>query len=663
MKVLVTGGAGYIGSHMALALLRAGHDVVVVDDLSAGHRDAVPAGATFVQAGVADRERMRDVLGLHAVEAILHFAGRIEVGESMRDPRRYYERNVAATIALLDAALDARVGRFVLSSTAAVYGDPVRVPIDEDHPTSPINPYGDTKLAVERMLAAYGRAYGLRWAALRYFNAAGADVQAGLDERHDPETHLLPIVLDVALGRREAVDRLRRGLRHPRRHLRARLHPRPRSVRRAPPGAGAPGRRRRGRRVQPRDGAGALRGAGHRDRAARQRARGARRPRPATPRGPAAPRRVAGARVARPRMAGQACVLGGDRARRVASAVHARVDAAPLPAGSTLAPRVCRGATASPSREYFDGRVRAPVLTLDPSSPGPTGESPRMSNVIVLPASALLEVPVRVARREDVRPALARPQYVYGDSTPFPSPVDFIATIRALVGCGVSLMKSQHAIECAKARVTEAQEHLLDLNADLGAMASAVEGAITAGGPRKAHVREVGHRIATMARGAVTAEVRRAQAALDASVVRADRTIVEARKAAALSFGELLARHDLPGASTGFRIFATDDHYGAEVVVSLSCGLRATFDATLPEGHAWRQLRRVRQVREGVMVTLPQEVGLFSKRIEQVTLRLDGLMILGASLEGTRGRSSSARASARASRTPSTSTSGPPSRG
>jgi UDP-glucose 4-epimerase len=205
MRVLVTGGAGYIGSHMALVLLRAGHDVVVVDDLSTGHRDAVAPGAVFVEAGVADRARMGEVLRVHGVEAILHFAARIQVGESVSDPRRYYEGNVAASIALLDSALDAGVKRFVLSSTAAVYGDPVRVPIDEDHPTSPINPYGDTKLAIERMLAAYGRAYGLRWTALRYFNAAGADTEAGLDERHDPETHLVPIVVDVALGRRDAV--------------------------------------------------------------------------------------------------------------------------------------------------------------------------------------------------------------------------------------------------------------------------------------------------------------------------------------------------------------------------------------------------------------------------------------------------------------------------
>ena len=205
MRVLVTGGAGYIGSHMALVLRRAGHQVVVVDDLSAGHRDAVPADAVFVEADVADRARMGEVLRVHGVEAILHFAARIQVGESVSDPRRYYQGNVAASIALLDSALDAGVKRFVLSSTAAVYGEPVRVPIDEQHPTSPINPYGDTKLAIERMLAAYGHAYGLRWAALRYFNAAGADVEAGLDERHDPETHLVPIVVDVALGRRDAV--------------------------------------------------------------------------------------------------------------------------------------------------------------------------------------------------------------------------------------------------------------------------------------------------------------------------------------------------------------------------------------------------------------------------------------------------------------------------
>ncbi|MGD0529597.1 MAG: UDP-glucose 4-epimerase GalE [Polyangiaceae bacterium] len=205
MRVLVTGGAGYIGSHMALVLLRAGHEVVVLDDLSSGHRDAVPSGAVFVEASVANRARVVELLRVHRVEAILHFAARIQVGESVIDPRRYYEGNVAASIALLESALDVGVKHFVLSSTAAVYGDPVRVPIDEEHPTIPVNPYGDTKLAIERMLGAYGRAYGLQWAAMRYFNAAGSDVDAGLDERHDPETHLVPIVVDAALGRREAV--------------------------------------------------------------------------------------------------------------------------------------------------------------------------------------------------------------------------------------------------------------------------------------------------------------------------------------------------------------------------------------------------------------------------------------------------------------------------
>jgi hypothetical protein len=230
-----------------------------------------------------------------------------------------------------------------------------------------------------------------------------------------------------------------------------------------------------------------------------------------------------------------------------------------------------------------------------------------------------------------------RPQYVFGDSAPYQAGVDFIATIRALVACGVSLMKSQHAIDCARSRANEAQEHLVHVDAELGTMVSAVEAALVAGGPRKVYVRDVGNRIATMARAAVLAEVRRAQAALDASVVRADRTIVEARKSAALSCGELLALHDLPSATTGFRIFATGDHYGAEVVVGLSCGLRATFDAELPEGHPWRELRRVRHAREGAMVTLPYEVGWFRKRVEPITVRLDGLMILGASLEGSRG--------------------------
>jgi UDP-glucose 4-epimerase len=203
MNILVTGGAGYIGSHMVRVLVRAGHDVSVLDDLSAGHADTIPQGVRFVQADVRARDVVLPLLRDAKIDAIFHFASRIQVGESVRDPRLYYRDNLAAGVALLESALDANVKRFVLSSTAAVYGDPIRVPIDEDHPTAPVNPYGDTKLMLERVLASYARAYDLRYVALRYFNAAGADADAGLSERHDPETHLVPLALDAALGKRE----------------------------------------------------------------------------------------------------------------------------------------------------------------------------------------------------------------------------------------------------------------------------------------------------------------------------------------------------------------------------------------------------------------------------------------------------------------------------
>ena len=203
MNVLVTGGAGYIGSHMVRVLLRAGHAVTVLDDLSAGHADAVPPGTPLVKADVRTRDVVLPLLRDSKIDAIFHFASRIQVGESVRDPRLYYRDNLAAGVALLESALDAGVKRFILSSTAAVYGDPIRVPIDEDHPTVPVNPYGDTKLMLERVLASYARAYGLGYVALRYFNASGADVAAGIGERHDPETHLIPLVLEAAQGKRE----------------------------------------------------------------------------------------------------------------------------------------------------------------------------------------------------------------------------------------------------------------------------------------------------------------------------------------------------------------------------------------------------------------------------------------------------------------------------
>ena len=206
VRVLVTGGAGYVGSHMVCTLRRAGHEGVVLDDLSGGHRDAVPGDVPFVQADVADRPRVTATLRDHRIAAVLHFASRIQVGESVAAPRLYYKGNLAASIALLESALDAGVDRFVLSSTAAIYGAPKSVPIEEDHPAVPVNPYGETKLATERMLAAYSRAYGLRYAALRYFNAAGADpAEPHLGERHTPETHLVPLVLETALGARPHV--------------------------------------------------------------------------------------------------------------------------------------------------------------------------------------------------------------------------------------------------------------------------------------------------------------------------------------------------------------------------------------------------------------------------------------------------------------------------
>ena len=202
MAILVTGGAGYIGSHMVRLLRSAGLAVCVVDDFSTGHRDVVPASVPLLEADIGDRARVLPFLREHGVAAIVHFAARALVGESVTDPRLYWRNNLAGTVGLLDAALDAGVSRIVFSSTCAVYGIPDAVPISEAHATRPINPYGACKLAVERMLADYGRAYGLRWMALRYFNAAGGEPALGLGERHATETHLIPLVLQAALGQR-----------------------------------------------------------------------------------------------------------------------------------------------------------------------------------------------------------------------------------------------------------------------------------------------------------------------------------------------------------------------------------------------------------------------------------------------------------------------------
>ena len=195
--VLVTGGAGYIGSHAVKALRAAGHSVVVFDDLSAGHAGAVE-GTTLVVADVRDTVAVRGALREHAVTAVMHFAALLSVGESMREPARYYDYNVRGSLSVLDAMVAEGVHEMVLSSTCAVYGDPQTTPIDEDHPTNPINAYGETKLAVERALGHYGRAYGLRAIALRYFNAAGADPAGELGEDHDPEIHLIPRAIEAS---------------------------------------------------------------------------------------------------------------------------------------------------------------------------------------------------------------------------------------------------------------------------------------------------------------------------------------------------------------------------------------------------------------------------------------------------------------------------------
>jgi UDP-glucose-4-epimerase GalE len=202
--VLVTGGAGYVGSHVCLALAAAGYRPVVYDNLSRGHRRAVQFGP-FEDGDIGDGRRLREVFERHRPTAVLHFAALTYVGESMTDPAAYYRTNVAGSLSLLEAMRTAAVDTIVFSSTAAVYGTPKAMPIAESAALEPINPYGTSKLAVERMLADFARAYGFRATALRYFNAAGADPEARIGEDHDPETHLIPLVLDAALGRRDAI--------------------------------------------------------------------------------------------------------------------------------------------------------------------------------------------------------------------------------------------------------------------------------------------------------------------------------------------------------------------------------------------------------------------------------------------------------------------------
>ncbi len=204
MRVLVVGGAGYIGSHSAWRLQKDGHEVWVYDNLAEGHRAAAPAG-TLIEGDLMEREKLQRVFTEHKIDAVMHFAASCYVGVSVTDPAPYYQNNIVGTLSLLDAMRAAGVEKIVFSSTCATYGIPEIVPITEAEKQQPINPYGFTKLAIERALADYSHAYGLQYAALRYFNASGASDEHEIGEDHEPETHLIPLVLQVALGQREQI--------------------------------------------------------------------------------------------------------------------------------------------------------------------------------------------------------------------------------------------------------------------------------------------------------------------------------------------------------------------------------------------------------------------------------------------------------------------------
>ena len=205
MRILVVGGAGYIGSHAVRYLIKRGHDVKVYDNLCLGHAKAVPAGR-LIQGDLADRAGIESALREHAIEAVMHFAAFASVPESVTEPAKYYANNVVGTINLLDAMRSVGVSRIVFSSTCAVYGIPEQVPMTENTPKAPINPYGFSKLVIEQALADYAHAYDLGYTALRYFNACGAAADGAIGEDHDPESHLIPVCLEVALGKRPQIQ-------------------------------------------------------------------------------------------------------------------------------------------------------------------------------------------------------------------------------------------------------------------------------------------------------------------------------------------------------------------------------------------------------------------------------------------------------------------------
>jgi len=203
-NILVTGGAGYIGSHTAKALAHAGYQPVVIDNLTAGHRSAVKWGP-FIEGDIGCESLLHRVFDEHKIEGVIHFAANAYVGESMRNPRKYFHNNVSKSLNLLNAMMDCGVNQLVFSSTCAVYGVPQQLPLEEDHPQVPINPYGETKLFVEKACHWYSHAHELRSVCLRYFNAAGADEAGELGESHDPETHLIPLVIEAAYGARPGI--------------------------------------------------------------------------------------------------------------------------------------------------------------------------------------------------------------------------------------------------------------------------------------------------------------------------------------------------------------------------------------------------------------------------------------------------------------------------
>jgi UDP-glucose 4-epimerase len=206
--ILVTGGAGYIGSHAVLALVQAGYQVIILDNLVYGHRDLVEQvlQVKLIEGDINDRSLLDNIFHTHNIDAVMHFSAYAYVGESVSDPDKYYRNNVVATLTLLEAMLSASIKKFVFSSTCATYGVPEFIPLTENHPQNPINPYGMTKLMVEKILADFDIAYGLKSVCFRYFNAAGAHPDGLLGEDHNPETHLIPLVLQTALGKRESIS-------------------------------------------------------------------------------------------------------------------------------------------------------------------------------------------------------------------------------------------------------------------------------------------------------------------------------------------------------------------------------------------------------------------------------------------------------------------------